>query len=95
MASVIDKGIGIQQRRNNDNYGQNGIIRRNARLSATFHHRRRQLMYFSLFSERAIQSVYRPPSPLRLHLSTSIFHRSTNQPQMALDMEQVLHTRHD
>ena len=32
---------------------------------------------------------------LGLHLHTFPFHQSTIQPQMTLDMEQVLYTRHD
>jgi hypothetical protein len=50
---------------------------------------------FFIFSERAIQFVYRPPSASPSHLHTWTFNRFTNQPQTALDMEQVLHTRHD
>lgn len=31
----------------------------------------------------------------RLHFNTCIFHQFTKQPQMALDMEQGLHTERD
>jgi hypothetical protein len=36
MASVTNEGISMQHRRNDDNYGQNRIIRRSRCLSATF-----------------------------------------------------------